>query len=120
MAASQLGTGAVSGQNMSTINLLSSSGSSTALAVIDSAISQVATDRGQLGAFQADVLQTNVNVLGVAQQNLTATNSQITDTNVASEMTNFTQLQVLEQAGMSVLSQANMQSQSILSLIKNG
>ncbi len=59
-------------------------------------------------------------MLGVAQTNLTATNSQITDVNVASEMTNFTKLQVLEQAGMSVLSQANNQAQSILSLIKNG
>ena len=119
-AASQLGGAAVAGQNMSTVNLLSGTNASTALSVIDSAISQVATNRGQLGAFQSDVLQTNVNVLGVAQQNLTATNSQITDVNVASEMTNFTKLQVLEQAGMSVLSQANMSSQNLLSLIKNG
>lgn len=119
-AASQLGTGAVSGQNLTTINFLSSSSASTALAVIQNAISQVATNRGQLGAFQQDVLQTNVGVLGVAQTNLTATNSQITDVNVASEMTTFTQLQVLEQAGMSVLAQANNQAQSILSLIKNG
>ena len=119
-AASQLGGSVSAGQNMSTINLLSSSNSSTALAVVDAAIGQVATDRGQLGAFQQDVLQTNVSVLGIAQQNLSATNSQITDVNVASEMTTFTKLQVLEQAGMSVLGQANNQAQAILSLIKNG
>ncbi|MHB8636819.1 MAG: flagellin N-terminal helical domain-containing protein [Fimbriimonadaceae bacterium] len=119
-AASQLGGSAVAGQNLSTINLLSTAGASTALAVVQAAINQVATDRGQLGAFQQDILQSNVSVLGVAQTNLTATNSQITDVNVASEMTNFTKLQVLEQAGMSVLSQANNQGQAILALIKNG
>ncbi|HLK16789.1 MAG TPA: flagellin [Fimbriimonadaceae bacterium] len=119
-AASQLGTGAVAGQNLSTINVLSTGAANTALAVIQNAISQVATDRGQLGAFQQDILQSNVSVLGVAQTNLTATNSQITDVNIASEMTNFTKLQVLEQAGMSVLAQANSQGQAILNLIKNG
>ena len=120
MAASQLGGSAVAGQNMSTINLLTGSNATTSLSVIDAAISQLATTRGQLGAFQSDVLQTNVNVLGVAQQNLTASDSQIKDTNVAAEMTNFTQLQVLEQAGMSILGQANMSSQNLLGLIKNG
>ncbi len=59
-AASQLGTGAVAGQNMSTINVLSTAGATTALAVIQAAIGQVATDRGQLGAFQQDILQSNV------------------------------------------------------------
>ena len=66
-AASQLGGGAVAGQNMSTINLLSGTNASTAMQVIQSAISQVATNRGQLGAFQQDTLQANVSVLGVAQ-----------------------------------------------------
>ena len=119
-AASQLGGSAVAGQNMSTINLLSGTNASTAMQVIQAAIDQVATNRGQLGAFQQDTLQANVNVLGVAQTNLTASNSAITDVNVASEMTNFTKLQVLEQAGLSVLSQAQNMSQGLLSLIKNG
>ncbi len=119
-AASQLGGSAVAGQNMSTINLLSGTNASTAMQVIQSAINQVATNRGQLGAFQQDTLQANVAVLGVAQTNLMASNSAITDVNVASEMTNFTKLQVLEQAGLSVLSQAQNLSNGLLSLIKNG
>jgi flagellin len=119
-AASQLGGTAVAGQNMSTINLLTGTSASTAMQVISAAISQVATNRGQLGAFQQDTLQANVSVLGVAQTNLTASNSAIVDTNVAAEMTNFTKLQVLEQAGLSVLSQAQNMSQNLLSLIKNG
>lgn len=119
-SANNIGTGAVSGQNLSTIDLLTGTSATTALQVIDAAISQVAQLRGQLGAFQSDVLQTNESVLGVAQTNLTASSSAITDVNVAAEMTNFTQLQVLQQAGISVLSQANMQSQNILTLIKNG
>src|SRR5579862_7252090 len=119
-AASQLGGSAVAGQNLSTINLLTGASASTAMQVIQAAISQVATNRGQLGAFQQDTLQANVSVLGVAQTNLTASNSAILDTNVAAEMTNFTKLQVLEQAGLSVLSQAQNMSQGLLSLIKNG
>jgi flagellin len=119
-AASQLGSDAVAGQNLSTINLLSGTNASTAMQVIQAAISQVATNRGQLGAFQADTLQANVAVLGVAQTNLTASNSAIMDTNVAAEMTNFTQQQVLEQAGISVLGQAQNMSQNLLALIKNG
>jgi flagellin len=119
-AASQLGGSAVAGQNMSTINLTTGTNASTAMQVISAAIGQIATSRGSLGAFQSDTLQSNMSVLGVAQQNLTAANSSIVDTNVAQEMTNFTKLQVLQQAGMSVLSQANMASQNLLSLIKNG
>lgn len=119
-AASQLGTGVAAGQNMTTINLLTGSSASTAMQVITQAISQVATSRGQLGAFEQDTLQSNASVLGTAQTNLTAANSAILDVNVAQEMTQYTQLQVLEQAGMSVLAQANANSQNILSLIKNG
>lgn len=119
-AASNLGTGAVAGQNLSTIDVTTGANAATALQVIDSAVSQIATNRGQLGAFQSDVLQANMSVLDVAQQNLTASNSSITDTNIASEMTNFTKLQVLQQAGLSILTQANSQSANLLNLIKAG
>ena len=118
--ASQLGTTAVSGQNLSTINLLTGANASTAMQVIQAAVGQVATNRGALGAFQQDTLQANVAVLGVAQTNLTASNSAIVDTNIAAEMTNFTKLQVLEQAGLSILGQAQNMSNGLLTLIRNG
>ena len=117
-AASNLGQGVVSGSNLSNLDITTQQGANQALQVIDQAISQVATAQGQLGNFQTNTLQTNVNTLTTAQQNLTSSLSTIQDTNVAQEMTNFTQLQILEQSGMAILSQANQLPQQILSLIK--
>ena len=116
-AASQLGTGAVAGQNLTTIDFNNASDATAALAVIDSAVNQVSSARGQIGSFQSNVLQSNVRSLGVAQQNLSATLSSIEDTDVAAEMTNFTKEQIIEQAGMSVLAQANAVPQLVLKLL---
>ncbi len=119
-AASQLGGGAVSGFNMSNLDLTTQSGASNAIKVIDAAIDQVSSARGQIGNFQSNVLQVNIATLGTASQNLSASESSITDVNVAQEMTKYTQSQILEQAGISVLGQANSAPQQVLSLIKGG
>jgi flagellin len=119
-AASQLGSGVVNGLNMSNLDLTTQSGASNAMQVIQQAINQVTTARGAIGNFQSNVLQVNVNNLTTAQQNLSSSLSTIQDTNIAQEMTNFTQLQILEQSGISVLSQANQLPEQILSLIKGG
>jgi flagellin len=117
-AASNLGTAAVSGQSLSTINLLSGANASTALQVIDAAIDQVSTARAQIGAFQTNTLQTSIDTLGIASENLSAAKSNITDTNVAQEMTNFTKEQIIMQAGESVLQQANAAPQAVLKLLQ--
>jgi len=117
-AASQLGGGAVAGMNLSNLDITTASGATSALQVIDSAIDQVTKSRGQIGSFQRNVLESNVRSLGVASENLSAANSTISDTDVAAEMTNFTKLQILQQAGMSVLSQANSAPQAVLSLLR--
>jgi flagellin len=119
-SASNLGSGAVSGLNMSNLDLTSASGASNAMQVIEQAITQVSSARGSIGNFQTNVLQAQQTVLTTAQQNLTASLSTIEDTNIASEMTQFTQLQILQQSGISILGQANQEPQQILSLIKNG
>jgi flagellin len=59
------------------------------------------------------------NNLGVYQENLTASESQIRDVDMASEMANLTKLQVLQQAGTSMLAQANQEPQSVLSLLRS-
>ena len=117
-AANQLGIGAVTGLNLSNLDLTSAAGATSAITVIDAAINQVSTDRGSIGNFQTNVLQSNINSLNAAQQNLSATESSIADTDIAAEMTNFTKLQILQQSGMAVLSQANSQPQAVLSLLK--
>lgn len=119
MFAANLGTDAVAGQSINSLNVTTQQGADDAMQIIDSAINQVSVMRGQLGAFQQDFLQSNVTQIATASQNLTASKSQITDTNMASEISNFTQLQILQQSGVTVLSQANQLPQQILSLLKN-
>jgi flagellin len=116
--ADQLGTSAISGQNLSTIDLTSQSGATQALSVIDAAIDQVSTMRGNLGAFQSGLLQPNISVLSIATQNLTSTQSSIQDTDVAAEMTSYTQNQVLQQSGIAILAQANLDPQKLLQLLQ--
>ena len=117
-AASQLGAGVVSGMNLSNLDLTSASGASDALKVIDQAIAEVARSRGAIGNFQRNVLESNVRSLGVAKENLAATESTIRDTDIADEMTSFTRWQILSQSGISVLAQANSAPQAVLSLLR--
>ena len=87
------------------------------LASIDSAISSVSTARSTFGAVQ-NRLQHTLNNLATYQENLSASESQIKDVDMAAEMVNFTKLQVLQQAGTSMLSQANSSQQSVLKLLQ--
>lgn len=117
-AASQLGLGVLDGYSMANLDLVSSGGASAALSVIDKAIEQVGKARGDMGNFQRNVLESNMRSLGIAKENMTATLSSIEDIDVAEEMTNFTKLQILQQAGLSVLAQANSAPQAILALLR--
>jgi flagellin len=85
--------------------------------VITAAIKQVATLRGRLGALQKDVLDTNVNSLSVALENVTSSESAIRDADFASETAALTRAQILVQANTSILSQANSSPQSVLALL---
>jgi len=89
----------------------------SAISAIDAAIQNVDTDRATFGAVQ-NRLQHTLNNLSNYQENLQASESSIKDVDMASEMVNFTKLQVLQQAGMSVLAQANQAPQSVLSLLR--
>jgi flagellin len=84
---------------------------------IDAAIDGVSDLRATYGAVQ-NRLEHVANDLGVYQENLTASESQIRDADMASEMANLTKLQVLQQAGTSMLAQANQLPQSVLSLLR--
>ena len=85
--------------------------------VIDSAIKQVAELRGRLGAFQKNIVETNVNSLNVTLENVTASESAIRDADFAEETAAMTRAQILVQANMSVLAQANAAPQNVLSLL---
>ncbi len=87
------------------------------LADVDSFVNQISTARAGLGAIQ-NRLEYTINALGIYQENLMAAESRIRDVDMAQEMTTFTKLQVLQQSGTAMLAQANMASQSVLSLLQ--
>ena len=118
--ANRLGTGAVAGLTLADIDVTTQTGAQNAIRVIDGAINQLALMRGELGTFQRNFLESTVRSLGIAQENLTASESQIRDANMAEEITNMTRQQILQQSGMSVLAQANQLPQGILGLLRGG
>jgi flagellin len=121
-SASALGTGAqgltTGVANLASIDVTTEAGAQDAIRVVDQAVNQVTNQRGALGAFQANTLEANSNNLNTTLQNTTAAESTVRDTDYASEIANYTKLQIQQQAGTSVLSNANSISQSILTLIQ--
>lgn len=99
-------------------NSLVSGNTIQAQKILNEAIRQVATIRGRLGAFQKDILDTNVSSLSVALENVTASQSAIRDADFASETAALTRAQILVQANTSVLAQANASPQNVLALLQ--
>jgi len=85
--------------------------------IIDSSIDEVSIQRGRLGAFERNVLDTNRRSLQSAFENLTASRSLIRDADFAAESSELTRVQILQSAGTSVLALANQQSQQVLQLL---
>ena len=100
----------------SSVFSLSVSGT-TDISEIDDAINAVSAQRADFGAVQ-NRLEHTINNLATYQENLTASESQIRDVDMASEMVEFTKDQILQQAGTSMLSQANQLPNSVLSLLR--
>ena len=96
---------------------LDAGGAFAALSTIDTMIANVSTIRGNLGAVQ-NRLEHRLANLATYQENLTASESRIRDVDMASEMTKFTKLNILQQAGTSMLAQANQGPQGVLSLLR--
>jgi flagellin len=110
---SSLRTSALS---IDSLALSSQSGAQSALDTIDTAIDTVNTVRGNIGANMNRLSYASSN-LQTAVENLTASESVIRDVDMAAEMSNFTKSQILQQAGVSMLAQANTLPQSVLSII---
>jgi len=107
---------AVSG-SLDSINIGSVAGANDAILRVDSAIQQINEQRGQLGAIQNRFESTIAN-LSTSVENLSASNSRILDADFAAETANLAKSQVLQQAGISVLAQANARPQQVLSLLQ--
>jgi flagellin len=119
-AVTSLGTNAdgTSAANLSTIDLTDSDGATAALVIIKNAILGVANDRGAIGSGM-NRLQSAVSVMQSQSLNTQAAESTIRDANMAAEVSSLTKYQILSQTGMAALSQANLQSQSVMTLMKS-
>jgi flagellin len=106
-----------SGLALSSTNLSSTGGAATALTAITTAVSTIAQDRGTIGAT-LNRLTDAQNVINNQVTNLTAANNLIESANIPQDVSQESQLSVLEQTGISALSQANQSTQNILRLFQ--
>ena len=99
------------------ITLATPEDANRASGVIDEALKKINKQRADLGAYQ-NRMEYTVKGLNIAAENLQASESRIRDTDMASQMVEFTKNSVLQQAGTAMLAQANSQSQNVLSLLR--
>lgn len=109
--------GSSSGIGLSSVSVSTAGAAQSALGSISTAIANVAQSRGALGAVQSR-LNTAIANLKVARENFSAAESRIRDADVAEETANLTRGTILQQAGVSILAQANQQPQLALSLLR--
>ena len=108
--------GGEDGQALVDVDVSTVEGAQKALVAIDNAIGQVASQRADLGAIQ-NRMESTVSNLQVTSENLNAANSRIQDADFAAETAELQRTNVLQQAGISVLAQANASGQQVLSLL---
>jgi len=104
-------------RSVADISVTTRDGANSALAVLDTAIDQVTSMRANLGAIQ-NRLENVIEVLSTSRENLSEARSRIRDADYAAETANLTRAQILQQAGLSSLAQANAAPQSVLSLLQ--
>jgi flagellin len=109
--------GSSSGVGLSGVAVSTAAAAQSALGAIGSAIATVASRRGSLGSIESR-LNTAIANLRVARENFSAAESRIRDADVAEESANLTRNNILQQAGVSILAQANQQPALALSLLK--
>ena len=103
--------------SLADIDVRNEQGAQDALNIIDQSLTEVATVRGNLGAFQKHTLESNLTSLQVAAENMTAAESTIRDTDMAQELATFTRNQIMTQSATAQLAQANAMPQHVLRLL---
>ncbi len=112
-----LSSASVSLTKLDTVNISTAAGANAAIAILDGALSQVTSIRADLGAMQNRFASTIAN-LQTNSENLSAARSRILDADFASETANLTRGQILQQAGVAMLAQANALPNNVLSLLR--
>lgn len=104
-------------EKVADVDISTVAGATSALAVVDAALERISSIRADLGAAQ-NRLESTIANLSTTSENLTAARSRIQDADFAAESANLARTQVLQQAGLSVLAQANARPQQVLQLLQ--
>lgn len=115
-AAANVATNATA-SNLTSVDISTVAGATTALGIVDAALNQINKSRAQLGAIQNRFGNTIAN-LQTTSENLNAARSRIRDADFASETASLTRGQILQQAGVAILAQANSLPNNVLSLLR--
>ncbi|MCP5357532.1 MAG: hypothetical protein H7A06_05275 [Pseudomonadales bacterium] len=109
--------GGIAGQYLTEVDISTQDGANAALTAVDNALNAVNSARADLGAIQ-NRFETTISNLAVTAENLSAANSRILDADFAAEAAALSRSQILQQAGISILAQANAAPQQVLSLLQ--
>jgi len=105
-------------ESLSDLDVTTSQGAQDSMTLIDKAINDVIKVRAELGAFQNNTLEINVANMQIAKENMVAAESAIRDTDMASEMAEFTKNDLIMQSSAAMLAQANQIPQKVLRLLE--
>ena len=105
-------------KSLADIDVRTAQGAQDAICLIDKAIQEVSGTRGRMGAFHKNNLQSNLNYLRSAHENVTKAESVIRDTDVAEEMTLYTRNQIMMEANVAMLAQANQAPNVLMRLLQ--
>jgi flagellin len=105
--------------SLAEVDVRTPSGAASAISIVDKAISEIASSRGELGALQRSALQSNLVSLRLDAENLSAAESIIRDADVAMELAEFTRLQIMNQFAVAQAAQANVLPRNLLHLVQS-
>lgn len=117
LTAAGLQTASTALTQLASVDISDVDGANSAISIIDGALAQISTIRGNLGAIQ-NRFQSTISNLSATSENLSAARSRTLDTDFAAETAALTKAQILQQAGVSILSQANSLPQMVLQLLQ--
>ena len=120
MRTDKLGTGVenVSGfGSLSEVDVTNPIKAQDSMRVLDRALEEVSSTRAEIGAFQKNNLESNLNYLRIAHENVMSSESVIRDADMAEEMTNFTRNQIMTQSATAQLAQANAMPKNVMALL---
>ena len=106
-------------ENLSQVKLTSTQEAVDTIRLVDEALKQLSSMRGQLGSIQKFTLETNISLLLSTAENLTAAESSLSDTDMALELVNYTKNQIVTEATAAVVAQANQTKARVLNLLFN-